>query len=751
MTDIDEYLEQSPDKEGRFTKVGLNIDSPNCFELLKEDHLQIEIENTAEIPRDQAIEKLLEQYSPVLYDFGALSGLLKKEKESEGLLFPNGVNLTLLNELYLEAIWNLAKMVTVFSITHAVCIYTMAFFGLDSDFLITSNFKIYLFIVSPYQFIHSTHFSEIFRHILEPIILVVSFLYFRRLLKKLESRLIDEHFNNPHEGSFMVVRLKFINFKKREDLEKAVDHLIGRETNCRGIIVKDYKMIETNYNEYCESLLLLKELKRKTPNFKFYIKKYQKKVISLKSKVLDAMKEIEEDKEELAQPYGLVCFESYIDAYELINTINLKTKDINKCGFNEKTEALYAPEPHDINWDRFGKNYLGKSKVIFNLMRIIFFVILPYVTYFIEYEFSVFIAKFLLNFDIIKAKKKASSFDGNDILEKTYTFMFVRVMASTVYSLICTTVIDYYFKNAHYKTHSARDRSKLQFFNIYYLLNQIVADFYGIIRAGINNLGKEKGDIILLKYNYYIFSAALKVGLSLMLIPFFEKVLSFLPKWYYKFKSNIPYFSRKNLNIDKVRAELPVKHDIGVMISMVLQGIFYMSFFSSFMMPVLNFIVLAGIGVFYYMERWTLVNYHYNYISLNFNIIQKIYYLAFFGFMITRVFSIGNSDFIVDYFDFITLKNLSGLISKVLDYSVLIVLLVFAGITCYTHRFTAFKHRILDNLVKMSQQDDSNTIAHSFKYMENFYVSRNPEEKLKRGEYEMLDNERDADLFELQN
>ena len=667
-----------------------------------------------------------------MYDFESLSGFIRKELEWEGITFPDGHSLTLINQLYLEAIWNFLKMVLIFTFVHSAAIYSMAFFGLQKELFKNGRFKAYLFIVSPYNFIHATRFHDIFQHFLEPLILITTFFLFRRQLIQLKKRLVEEHYNNPHEGSFYVVRIKDVPFSSEEKLKDAIDNLMGRQMQCEAIIVKDTLMLESNYKKYNQKYMELEEKKAKENIKEEQQLKMEAELRKIRAEVekgISALKD--ENNNYLAQPYALISFESYLEAFEFYNAVNhINVEDLSEKGFKKQTRAFYAPEPHDIDWDRFGKRYKSKGKCSFLCMQFIFFLILPVVTFYIEYEFSLTIAQILLAVE----PGKLSKIEGNKILEKTYTFLSIRVLLSSAYSAFCTFLIDFYYSRVHFKTYSAKEKSKLQFFNIYYLLNQIVADFYGIIRAGIVNLGKENGETILLKYNYYIFSAALKVGLALMFTPYLQKGIDFLPKIYYKLKVKLN-FSSKVLNIDKIRADMPVKHDMGVMISMVLQGICFISFFSSFMMPILNYVILLGIFVFYYFEKWTLTHFHYNYRALNFNLIQKIYFLAFLGFMLTRVFSIGNANIIINYFNSINFENLVEFVARIFDYTLLVFLVIIGLCIAYRNRFSNFKHMILKELVDLSTQDKNGLIKEKFTDLKNFYNLRNPEEKVKVGAY----------------
>lgn len=197
-------------------------------------------------------------------------------------------------------------------------------------------------------------------------------------------------------------------------------------------------------------------------------------------------------------------------------------------------------------------------------MCMIFFGVCPAITFYVERYFSF---KVYNLWSQLRDDKEVEE----SILKNSKQFLLLKVIFSSGFSLACTKIIEFYYSKKTFRTFSGLDWSFYNFYNFYYLLNQIVADFYGIISLGITEfsskkkLSKDKN--ILLSYYNYIFVAALKVCLILIIIPFVLKIRAFLPKLLHKIRVKFGLF--KPLNIDRVRGELPVRHNLPEMASFV--------------------------------------------------------------------------------------------------------------------------------------------------------------------------------------
>lgn len=142
-------------------------------------------------------------------------------------------------------------------------------------------------------------------------------------------------------------------------------------------------------------------------------------------------------------------------------------------------EVSYAPDPFDIDWNEYAKPYEKTRTLKWTGMAVLCFLILPSFTFMMEYSVPLKIATW---FFYIEGKTKTPA----EILVENLSFFFmVRLAISSIYSAVTSYLINGWFRKRPYKTYLERDRENFTFFNIYFLINMIVADFYGIIIIGI--------------------------------------------------------------------------------------------------------------------------------------------------------------------------------------------------------------------------------------------------------------------------
>ena len=267
------------------------------------------------------------------------------------------------------------------------------------------------------------------------------------------------------------------------------------------------------------------------------------------------------DPKSITSHCAILSFYSYSHNLEFKRFLESERKNPNNLavyGYGSK----FASDPADIDWNVFGLPKPKTEVLAHIIMSFIFFIILPAITYYIEKGLSSSVAN-----TILKYKHSADKLE-KQLLMKSYEFIWIRVAFSAGFSLFCTKIIEFYYSKKRFRTHSGKEWSFYLFFNIYYFLNQIVADFYGIISMGIENLDKEEStDKILTIYYDFIFGAAFKVCLLLIITPIVLKVINFLPKIYKKLVI-LTGFSR-TLNINKVRSDLPVQHNLPEMASFI--------------------------------------------------------------------------------------------------------------------------------------------------------------------------------------
>lgn len=241
---------------------------------------------------------------------------------------------------------------------------------------------------------------------------------------------------------------------------------------------------------------------------------------------------------------------------------------------------------------------------------------------------------------------------ANFLVKHMALFLFIRLVISIVYSILVSYFINCWFKKRRYKTYLERERSNFTFFNIYFLLNMIVADFYGIVYVGIKGIGTEKTDETLQKYHRYLFSSALKVSFSLIFSPYLLKLIDYLPriwawlriKLYDKYKLGHP-----TTIMDKIKRDMPVKHSIHEMGSFLCQCLFFITFFLPFMIPFLNILLLISLFLFKIQERYSILNYHSLEKTIHFTSILSIYKVSLVGFLLLQIFNFSNSNLILQF------------------------------------------------------------------------------------------------------
>lgn len=725
----DEEITEENDSES--TKKTKSQEEEDEIEFGSHQHIQKMKPSELKISKEE-VDELMEEYQESNYNYYHTARPFIKKMIERGLEPPNTKikDLPLMYTLYLECIWNIFKISLIFCIAQAIPIYLTALFGLKLEFFsIMLSHKFYYFIVTPYNFVYQTKLYHILEHFLSPLIVILMSFLFVRAINDFEDRMVDEIDRSQKRNSMHCVRLKNLEFKTEEELSSQVDLIMERVVDKDVVLIKDSNLIEKKMNDYFNLEIELRQFridaegKESKPNFKKKIKELKKKRFDLVAEIKNTNKKLIRNCLELQSAYGFVCFYSYRDMQEFRKNLPEKKKTLPKM---TRVQALHAPEPYDINWNYYARSYEVQGYSLHAVMVLLFWVISPAVTYFCEKELSYGLARAFLT--VSGNEKKISE----GIIEGTYSFMLVRVLASSCYALVCSLAIDKYYERRIFKTYSANIRSKFYFYNTYFLLNQIVADFYGIIGAVIKDLDQGKSQSILIGYSNYIFSAALKVGLMLCFSPFLLKFVDFIPKIINKLKVKFSFGSP--LNLHKVKADLPVEHNIDVMASFVVQSVFFLGFFESFMMPILSMLIIIGLFVFYHFESYMLKNYQARNISLSLNQVKMIYTLSYFGFLAIQPLAIGNVNLVLSYFDSLNLKSLRSLIASSLDYTILVILIIFGMFITYHFRETAIKERIAQKLVKKSLDREGEVEEKRVKDGMP-YESRNPLFKAKCGIY----------------
>ena len=158
----------------------------------------------------------------------------------------------------------------------------------------------------------------------------------------------------------------------------------------------------------------------------------------------------------------------------------------------------------------------------------------------------------------------------------------------------------------------------------------------------------------------------------------------------------------------QLEADAPVKHDISLMASFLCQAIFYVSFFSNYLMPLINFVMLLGVILLWYIEKRTFMKHSLVKDSLDMNNINMIYMLALYGFIFSQALSIGNIKIIIKYFNNPSMHELGNLLQVFFDYGIISLII---GVTIFFRNYYSTKKitkRILQYLSKLEKKGEIN-------------------------------------------
>ena len=381
------------------------------------------------------------------------------------------------------------------------------------------------------------------------------------------------------------------NEKEIKDIFENVTGPHSVESVCSIYAINDYKKRERKIEELRMQIRLARESGNNTS-----------KLISKKRTLEDENKitrcNLLNGADEYLSNYALVTFYSYVTAYETfkrgkitiakdpkkvinsrqkmsgrgdeLNISDRKYRTNSKRGnitvsLVEEQEKVktdiklwLSPHPYDIDWNSYDREDLGKWNLFHIILWVIIILILPVATYFVEFKFSMRLALQL---------KLMVNPNSDVFISNTFLFMSIRVLLSALFNFICTTLIDYYYIKKRFKTFSSRNSSKFYFYNVYFMLSQISADFYGVLSAGLISLS-DVNDVTKLKriYSTFLFTLALKTGFVLLIQPLIIKFnAEFIRKLWWKF---ILFCHPKGYRVyHRLEADAPLKHDISLMAS----------------------------------------------------------------------------------------------------------------------------------------------------------------------------------------
>lgn len=694
-------------------------------ELMQDDDDSIEIELQHKVTREKLAEELARPYNQDTYDYKTLG---KSFHEIRRL---NGLTTTKENQgvvpytelLYLESIRYVLYFLVCYTVVKSFVIYLLALFGAANTEKpqFASNFLDY-FLIPASRIAFNDTYRFLNEMIVDPLILVTACLVYWFLMRIFETKLCIELRQKNHSGIMHSARLKNVLPVKSEEIARQVELIMGFKPEMRVTLVYNSLEIDKFFEMYNEQLI---EIKSRVAQLRDISDDKTQTIIELKNIVNKKQVALSKNHVSLRSSYVLITFFSYKDNY----TFFCRAKDYKgeipenmvQCfySYDYSKDVFFAPDAYDIDWNYYAKRYSFNSKLVGFGMRVLFFILLPCFTYF-------------MHFTLIVKLIKAISVNSKDlILENSTTFIFLRLVLSNLYSQACSYVIDVYFKKAIFKTHSSRIESKFYFYNYYFMLNQIVADFYATISAGISQLSTQSSTVILKNHQAYIFQAALKVGLMLVLSPFIQLLMAFMPKIVAWLKTK--YFPNKCIMLDGMKRDLPAEHDMGNMASFIIQCIFYVSFFSGFMMPIVNALAVFGLVVFYLVEKHFIFHIYSMQRGLNIGNVNMIYRMFFWTYVAGNVFSIGNANFVIAYFNTFNLSVIRSLLVKMLEYGFNLLAVLFAIYMNLHHSEYNIKIRLLERLA--GSTENFGQFESQKEEFENKYKHRNPNFKAKKKMY----------------
>ena len=640
------------------------------LDLIDESDDSVLPEIKIKFDREKLAEQLSSDYDPAIYDYDTLSQSFHETRMINGqiTLRENDGEMPFSESMYLQSIVFTLIFLLCYIVIKSTEIYLLALIGDSSTE--RPQFASYLldYLLIPASRIQ---FNDTYRFIneviVDPLILCMSCMIYYLVMKIFENKLAEELMVNHHYGVLMSIRIKNLLPVKGKEIAEQVQTIIEKSAELRVTLVYNTLEIDKNFLQYNKDLI---EIKADLAKGKKVEDMRVKDLCDLRIEINKKQSALARNHESLRSSYALITFYNYSDTYMFIkksaNYLGAVSEGKTKVfyDYDYNNDIHFAPDPFDIDWNYYAKKESFNMKLIDFAMRIFFFVLLPAFTYFIHYTFTKMLVR------VITLSNK------DVVLENPVLFTLTRLIISAIYSQLCSFAIDYYFAKRPFKTHSKRIESKFYFFNFYFMLNQIAADFYATTSAGISTLATDSAQNIIKNHQAFIFIAALKVGIMIIISPLIQLLVSFWPKIWGNIRTK--YWPEKCIMLNALERDLPVEHDLGNMASFLIQSVFYVSFFSSFMMPATGVLVMIGLALFYWLEKHLLTNVYSMQKGLSVSTINMIYKLFFWAYVSGNVLSIGNASLILSYFNSFNLAVLRSFILKMVEVGVVMVAIIFA-------------------------------------------------------------------------
>jgi hypothetical protein len=627
--------------------------------------------------------ELSEPYSDGIYQYDKLGRIYLDMRHRRGLFTSSELGgLPYNSTMYLQAIKDVIMFVVVSYSIKMLMIYFFSIWGSSSNPQFGNGLIDYILIPAS-RLGESSKFRWIDAYFSEPLTIIIACIYVFYLVQKMEERITGELQSHSQNGMLTGCYLDNIDINSTDkDISASIDARLKRTVEKKVTLVYDSLGIESMFEKYTDLLIEVKGQEKDEP---------PAKLRELKDAIIKTQNRLQNEKDNLRLPVVIVVFNNYEDNLDFIvseaGITGRRLTDIGKSAFNKvfMDSIDFAPDPAQIDWDAF-KPYTLKSKVIHFGMCVLFFIILPAITYFLQFTFCMQFTKVF-------------TFNQNAKIGNSFFFRILQLLVSVVFSQCCSWVIDKYYARVYFKTRIERAKSKFYFYNFYFMINQIAADFYGVVSAGIQAVLKQNAQSAIINNQAYIFSAAFKTGQTLMLSPFIQMFIYFLPNmmcW-----AKVKFFPGKSKMIDAVRRDLPKEHDISNMASFIVQCVFYVSFFSDFLMPALVAFPIVGLLIFYHVERKLLGSMYSLQANLNLYNLKMIYVMMFWANMIGDFLSVGNSSLLLEYFTTFNITVFKQMLIKALGLGAVLLGLIFAMYISLNYGDFVFKKRLLSHLVKL--------------------------------------------------
>jgi len=673
--------------------------------------------------REETAEALARPYNKDTYDYKELSKSFHEVRKINGLTTTkeNGGKIPFTEKMYLESIRYIGYFLCSYVSIKTFEIYLLAMMGeADTENLQFGNSVLDFLLVPASRIIFNSTYHFLNEAVVDPLIVLTSCLIYYYIMKIMELKIELELRSNNHSGYMLGAELIHIRNVSAEDIAKEIEMIMGRKPELRITLVYNSMEIDKYLENYLTKLVELKA--------RIFAKGEASELLSsevkeLRDKVNKRQAAIASNHRGLRKDSVLITFFSYVDNFEFFTKANKYDRKPGSIfySFEAEEDIHFPPDPHDIDWNYYAQSPTFDRQLFDFGVRVLFFMALPVLTYFLHYTFCT---------ELVKAVTVTTQ---DVVLEHTFLFSVTRLVVSNIYSQLCSFLIDFYYKNSSFKSHSRRIESKFYFYNLYFMLNHVVADFYATMSAGLGValIGTESTNNLVKNHQAYIFSAVIKVALMLVLSPLIQLLVAFFQK--IKASLMIKYRPSKCTMLDAVTADLPAQHDLGNTASFLIQSVFFISFFQGFMMPIVHWIVLLGIILFYFLERYFISSVYSLRIGMSITNTSMVYRLFIWAFVIGQGLSVSNASMIIAYFQRLDFLSLSSMLTRVLEYGFTVVTISFAVWMNLRYRDRSIKLRVLQFLAQGG--DKPGMFESQREQFENKYKHRNPFFKAKRQQY----------------